>query len=96
MVKVLVALLVVLALGAGVYVYLQAPTRRVCLAMGDLCDGRGDKRGHYDDFSKCVDSVSELSDVFGEEAIVSAARCVDEAENCADGMTCMAGVAVGR
>lgn len=93
MVKGLAALLVLLALGGGVYLYLRAPARRICLVMGDICHGHGGKRGHYDDFFACVDSVDELAGVFGDDAIAQAAVCVDAAQDCAEGVRCMAGAA---
>ena len=74
MAKGLVALLVLLALVGGAYLYLSAPSRRICLVMGDICHGKQGKRGHYDEFFACV----------------------DEAQNCAEGITCMAGVTTTR
>jgi len=96
MAKGLVALLVLLALVGGAYLYLSAPSRRICLVMGDICHGKQGKRGHYDEFFACVDSVDELGGVFGDDAVARAAVCVDEAQNCAEGITCMAGVTTTR
>ncbi|MEM1032167.1 MAG: hypothetical protein AAGN82_17590 [Myxococcota bacterium] len=79
----------VLALGGAAYAFFRTPAARVCWTMRDLCDPPGARVGPYGDFGACLDSMSELSRVYGDEAIVGAATCVEGAGQCPEGMACI-------
>jgi hypothetical protein len=87
--KKVIAVVVLLTLVAGgVWAFTRTPERRLCQKMGKLCR----VEGNYRDYDACVDTVEDLAATFGEEPVAQAADCVDDAQTCAEGIGCVAGV----
>jgi|SRR5579862_3110574 len=84
--KKLLALVVLAAIGFGVYRYvLRPPQKRVCARLVDLCGAKGDEQ------SRCESDVVELRKSLSSEQQDKMDSCVSNAKTCAEAAGCMVG-----
>ncbi|HZS40364.1 MAG TPA: hypothetical protein VFF06_26210 [Polyangia bacterium] len=84
--KKLAALLVVAAIGFGVYRYvLRPPEKRACARMADLCNMKPDE------LDRCTRDIAELRKNMTPEAQSKMDSCVSDAKTCAESAGCVVG-----
>ena len=86
----LLGLLVIAAIGYGVYRYFLAPSsERSCDRVAKLCGGKGEQATE-----SCVKIFGKLEKAGGESA-AQTHECIREAESCAAAVGCMVGGSLG-
>ncbi len=84
--KKLLALVVLAAIGFGVYRYvLRPPEKRTCARMADLCGMKADEH------DRCTHDVVELRKNLSAEQQDKMDSCVAGAKTCAEAAGCMVG-----
>jgi hypothetical protein len=85
--KKLVALVIVAAIGFGVYRFvLRPPEKRACSRLADLCGGMKPEEADH-----CTKDVADLRTNLTSEARDKLDSCVSNAATCAEAVGCMAG-----
>lgn len=94
--KLIIALLVLAALGGGAYLLyfkvLMPPQRRACIKMGRLCGG-GELSG--DGLARCEKVFEQVYRAGGHGRAGDAIDCILKAGSCMQGAGCMAGASLG-
>ncbi len=92
--KIIVVVLILAAIGVVAFALavVRSPERKLCTKVGKLCG----VKGSLGDLDKCMDAVEKLRGLTGDAPVDKAATCVDESENCAQAMGCLAGQGMKR